>query len=470
MKIYKKGNYIYIVDETSNLLKSDHSSQVKITKSTVNDSDYTIQSDDLGIIDVNFSEIKDESGIAYTSQSYFDEWYSNNTGFNTAMGGSIANTLKFVSKKSDFPIPISGVITLEDNVTYYVTAIVDLLGDRIVAGQNSVILGASSENCYLKSTGLNSSTALITGNYSLPIRNISFTHGKVFDLDGDGTTTALDWFGVNFVDCATVGTIKDFSNFIMGDSAFLNSAGLTFDGTIGTIGMSNCLFDGRSSSTSIILPNTLTISRRFRIIYSSFITLSGETSINVDANSTIGNERYILDTVNFSGGGTYISGVDQTSNKSLFVNCVGITNTAVNGQLYMRDNATATTISNTTSFFKVAGTTLASDDNAKYLHSNNRLTNDASIARKYLIQCVLSFTSGSTHVCEFGFYDSKIGAVRTPSRTKATSNAGGRAENVSFACVVSHIQGDFLEIHCRNITSAQTITVTDMNFVITEIK
>lgn len=470
MKVYKKGNYIYIVNESNGLLKSDHSSQVKVTKSTVNATGYTIQSDDLGIIDIDFSEIKDEAGVSYSSQSYFDDWYSTNTGFNTAMGGSIANTLKFVSKKSDFPIPISGVITLEDNVTYYVTAIVDLLGDRIVAGQNSVILGASSENCYLKSTGLNSSTALITGNYSLPIRNISFTHGKVFDLDGDGVTTALDWFGVNFVDCATVGTIKDFSNFIMGDSAFLNSAGLTFDGTIGTIGMNNCLFDGANASTIITLPSTLTVSRRFRITYSSFITLSGETSINVSSSAVIVNERYILDTVNFSGGGTYISGVDQTSNKSLFVNCVGITNTAVNGQLYMRDNATATTISNTTSFFKIAGTTLASDDNAKYLHSNNRLTNDATITRKYLIQCVLSFTSGSTHVCEFGFYDSKLGAVRTPSKTKATSNAGGRAENVSFACVVSHTQGDYLEIHCRNITSAQTITVTDMNFVITEIK
>jgi len=391
--------------------------------------------------------------------------------FISAIGGGITNdNFIFVNTPSDLPTAVSNVITLLANVTYYFTTTVDLLGDRIVCGANTVILGASSENCVLKSTGLSSSTALITSNYSLPIRNITFTHGTVLNLDGDGTTTALDWFGVNFTDCATVGTIKDYTNFIMGDSAFLNSANLTLDGTIGTVGFSNTLFDGRTSSTTIIVAATANITRRFRIIYSSFVCLSGETALNVSSSATISDERYILDTVNFSGGGTYLTGVTETSNKALYSGCVGITNTAVNGQLYMQGNATATVVSATNTFYKVLGTTTASADNAKYTMTNNRLTNNANISRKYLIQCVLSFTSGATHVCEFGFYDSKLGAIRTPSRTKSTANTGGRAENVSFACVVSHSNGDYLEIHCANNTSSQNITVSDMNFLITEIK
>ena len=115
----------------------------------------------------------------------------------------------FVGTKVDFPEAVAGVITLANDVTYYITGLVDLTGDRIVAGQNTTILGASSENCILKSTGLSSSTALITSVYSLPMRNITITHGTALNLDGDATTTALDWFGVNFTDCATVGTIKD---------------------------------------------------------------------------------------------------------------------------------------------------------------------------------------------------------------------------------------------------------------------
>ncbi|MFN5416005.1 MAG: hypothetical protein ACK5B9_03040 [Flavobacteriia bacterium] len=359
-------------------------------------------------------------------------------------------------------------ITLKDNVTYFITDVVDLNGYRLICGENTTIIGGSSENCRLKSTGL--TDALITSNYSLPLRNITIQAALALDLQGDGVTTALDWFGVNFTDCAVVGTIKNYSNFIMQDSAFLNSGGLTFDGTIGTIGTTQCLFDCNSSNTVFILPATLTVTRRFRITYSSFVVLSGETGINVNASATIPTESYILDTVNFAGGGTYLSGLNHTSNDSLFINCVNITNTAVNGQLYMQGNATTTTVSATNTFYKVAGTTTASADNSKFSHSNNRLTCDATISRKYLIQCILSFSSGNGNVCEFGFFDSQLNAIRTPSRTKATANTSGRAENVTFACVVNMRANDYLEIHCANTSASTNILVDNMNFVVTEIK
>ena len=362
-----------------------------------------------------------------------------------------------------------GVITLYDNITYFITGEIDLFGSRLVCGENTTIIGGSSENCRIKSTGLVGS-ALITSIYSLPLRNITIEADIALDLQGDGITTALDWFGVNFTDCNTVGTIKDYSNFIMADSAFLNSGGLTFDGTIGTVGISQCLFNCNASNTAFILPSTLTLTRRLRIIYSSFIVLAGETGINVDASATIPTESYILDTVNFSGGGTYIAGLDYTSNDALFINCTNITNTAANGQLYMQSNATATTISDTVTFVKVSGTTTASSDNSKFTHSNNRLTCDAVISRKYLIQCTLSFTSGNNNVCEFGFYDSQLLSVRTPSRTKSTANAAGRAESITFNCVLNMDMNDYLEIWCRNTTAANNITVDQLNFVITEIK
>jgi hypothetical protein len=425
---------------------------------------YNIRSTDVTTLDVTDSLYLDDENSDVTKKISYANFLS-------LIGLGITNgNFIFVNSISDLPTPVSTVYTLLANVTYYFTDTIDLVGGRIVCGANTVILGASSENCLLTSTGLNSSTALITSVYSLPIRNITFTHGTVFDLDGDATTTALDWHGVNFLDCATVGTIKDYTNVIIESSAFLNSANLTLDGTIGTVGFNGTLFDGRTSSTTIIVASTANITRRFRIIYSSFVCLSGETGINVSSSATIADERYILDTVNFSGGGTYLSGVSETSNKSLFSGCVGITNTAVNGQLYMQNNATATVVSATNTFYKVLGTTTASADNSKYTHTNNRLTNAANVSRKYLIHCSLSFNAGSNNVCEFGFYDSKLAAVRTPSRTNATANGSGRAESVSFSCVVSHIQGDYLEIHCANTSATTNITVTDLNFIITEIK
>ena len=465
IQVYKRGNYLILLPDGQTDDIEFHASDVRITKDQ--DNKYYFRAGDRELYTgILAADIEDENGSAYSD---FDSWRYANTGFSTAAGGSAASDFVFVASLYDLPVPVSGVITLEDEKTYFFIAEVDLLGNRLVCGVNTTILGGSSENCRIKSTGL-TGTALITSNYSLPIRNITIEADVALNLDGDGVTTALDWFGVNFTDCNTIGTIKDYSNFIMQDSAFLNSGGLTFDGTIGTIAATQCLFDVNGTNTAFILPATLTVTRRFRITYSSFIVTSGQTGINVSASATIPTESYILDTVNFTGGGTYLSGVNHTSNDALFINCTNITNTAVNGQLYMQGNATATTVTNTTSFFKVAGTTSPSADNSKFSHSNNRLTCDAIISRKYLIQCSLSASAGTNHALEFGFFDSQLNAVRTPSRTKVTSNGSGRVESVTFMCVVTMTNGNYLEIHARNNSSATNIIVEQLNFTITEIK
>lgn len=383
-------------------------------------------------------------------------------------GGLQDGSVVFVSSKSDLPTPSGGVITLAANVTYFFTSVVDLTGDRLVCGDNTTIIGGSSENCRIKSTGLVS--ALITSIYSLPMRNITIEADVALDLDGDGVTTALDWDGVNFTNCPDVGVIQNYANFTMFNGAFLDSGGLTFTGTFGTIAFSQCLFDCVSGNQLLILNSALTVSRRFRIIYSSFIVEAGEVGIDVNVSATIPTESYILDTVNFSGGGTYLSGVGVTSNDALFINCVGIVNSAVNGQLYMQNNATATTVAATNTFYKVAGTTTASADNSKFSHSDNRLTCDATISRKYLIQANLAFSAGNGNVCEFGFYDSQLSAIRTPSRTKSTANAAGRAEGINLFCVLEMSSGDYLEVHAANTSATTNITVEQMNFVITEIK
>ena len=175
--------------------------------------------------------------------------------------------IQFINSIDDFPAAISSVITLLSNVTYFICSEIDLVGSRLVGGQNTTIIGGSSENCRLKSTGLSGSTALITSEWSLPIRNITIEHGTAISLDATANANqALDWFGVNFTDCAIIGTAKNYNNFVMNDSAFLNSQGLTFDGSFGTIAFGNTLFDNRASGTVITLPATATITRRFRII------------------------------------------------------------------------------------------------------------------------------------------------------------------------------------------------------------
>lgn len=72
----------------------------------------------------------------------------------------------------------------------------------------------------------------------------------------------------------------------------------------------------------------------------------------------------------------------------------------------------------------------------------------------------------------FGIYDSTwncTGGIRQPSKTTTTTNSGGRNENISIMCITKMETGDYIEVHCANITNTNNITVTDLNFIVTQL-
>ena len=232
--------------------------------------------------------------------------------------------------------------------------------------------------------------------------------------------------------------------------------------------MSNCLFDCATGSTALILPSTLTVSRRFRVIYSSFIALSGETAISVDASATISSERYILDTVNFSGGGTYTSGVTYTDNKALFVNCVGITNTSTKGFMYMLNNTTDTTIgvSNVNTWVKATGTT-TSGTNSKFTHTTNRLTYNGAFTNSFLVTVNATVRSGGTNqLISIGV--AKNGTTAPESEGIIRTTTSNVEHGGSTQAVVELVANDYVELYVRN-TSSTDIRVTDFNFNVVKI-
>jgi hypothetical protein len=372
----------------------------------------------------------------------------------------------FVNSKTDFPAAVSGVITLADNVTYFITKTIDLAGDRLVGGVNTTILGGSSENCILKSTGLSASTALITSIYSLPMRNLTITHGTALNLNGSTPTSALDWFGVNFTDCANVGLIANYSNFIMSDCALLNSANMTFDGTIGTVGFVNCLFSGLAAQTTLNFPATLTITRRIRCIYSSFVAFGAGTAINVNASAVIPVESYILDTVNFSGGATYTGGITYTDNKAFFSNCKGIVNSSAIGQMYYTNNTTPNTIATTNVFEKILGATTDSSINQKFSHTNNRLTYTGALARSFKVTSFVSANSVSTNNVTILVRIYKNGVAIPESEAQASTSATGRNESFPSQAIIEMVQNDYVEIFIANTSNANNLLVTELNVVI----
>jgi hypothetical protein len=393
------------------------------------------------------------------------------TGSTNLIGGvNVHDKYYFVNSLQDLPAPVGNTIVLGDNLTYFFTTTVDLNGNRLVCGQNTTILGASSENSRIKSTGL-TGQPLISSSYSIPMRGITIEADIALELKASGSTQALDWFGVNFTNCPTVGVIKDYSNVIMTDCAFLESANCTFDGTINTVGFVTCLFNGRSGQTIMSVSPTGSIARRFRPIYSSFIALAGETALNVPTGSIANAEGYILDTCNFSGGGTYLSGSNTGSLKSLFVNNIGITNTTNTGHYYMINNTTNTTIGipNVNVYVKAAGTTTIGVGNSpKWVgNGSNRTDYSGSIAQDFKFSAVGTVqTSATNQVISVAM--AKNGVVQTETEVTVRTAVSNQPYPFAIQDLTPIAFGDYVEVFVAN-TNSTDVRVGDLNVIIDKI-
>ena len=386
----------------------------------------------------------------------------------------VPSNLVYVASRFDFPASVSGVITLEDFTTYLITDEVDLGGDRIVInGSNTTLLGTSSETSFLTSTGISTTfptNYLIESDYTLPIRHITFKDvplGIGINTSGSGAQPiALDWTGVNFSGTSISLTCGDIDNFIFSKGAILSSGGFVFEGDVGTIGIDNSLFVGTGGAYDLIeLTSSANVTRRFRTIYSSFVAFGSTVAINVSTSSSIPVDSYILDTCNFSGGGTYLQGIGQfyTDNEPRFVNCKGITNTAEIANYTMLNNSTATVISAVNTPTKVLGTTTANAINQKFTHSNNRATYSGELVKDFQITAVASLFGSSNRV--IGMYVAKNGSVITTSEMYATTSGSGRAESVTVQTITELVNGDYLEIWIENSTDSTNVTVEYLNFI-----
>lgn len=139
------------------------------------------------------------------------------------------------------------------------------------------------------------------------------------------------------------------------------------------------------------------------------------------------------------------------------------------GQMYMHNNATATTIANTTTFVKVAGTTTAGSLNNQYTHTSGRLTNAATYRRKFKVSVTGTLIGKQGDYIEIGVYDSTLGTVQTESQMQIHVHQGIDPILFCTDTIVNHGIGDYVEVHVRDITTVHNITVKHLNVVVTEI-
>jgi len=385
--------------------------------------------------------------------------------FKRAITGLSPDNIVFVGNRYDFPKAVSGVITLADNVTYIITSDVDLGGDRIVAGDTSSIVGFGANVSRLTSTGL-TGAAIITSSYTVSLRFVEL-YGVDEGINFSGAPgDFIDWIGVNFLNIPTIGLIENYDNAIFINLGFINSANLTFDGTIGTIGFGDTIFSGRAGETTVIIPATATITRRFRAKFCAFVTPATGTGVDFSASASVPDEAYIYFECSFGGAGTPLSGLQNDDNKSKFTGNTGIDNSRYFANYYMTNNATPTPVVVNVST-KALGTTTANPINEKFSHSNNRATYTGAITRVFEVEAWAALASNNNNVLRL--YIAKNGTAITTSFGEATANAGGRAEGIVTASVVELEQNDYIEVFVSNETGSNNITDINLNVIVSEL-
>lgn len=384
------------------------------------------------------------------------------------LGTGAYTNYRVISDADNFPDPVNNVITLEPNTAYLIAGTVDLMGARIVGQPNTTLFGLSPELSIIKSTGFNDANgAFLVTNYTFPMNYIAFHDfgaEQILDIDGDGNEAALDWYGINFLNCSNIGIVKNVNNSITHTMGYLNSSGLVYDGTIGTVSIESTIFTPAAGGSAVTLAATANITRRFRIIYSSFVVNSGETGINVDASATLPDEGYILVYCNFSGAGTYLNGIDYTSNKARFESNRGIINTSTVGHCYFVNNATTTTVTTSGTYYKVAGTTLEGTINNKFSHSVNRLTFTGTYAGYFEATASLSVATSINTNFSFRLAKNGITGESGEITIRQQTNVGYSAALVQDVFQLN--TGDYIEVWVTASQNNSTPLISDLNLLI----
>jgi hypothetical protein len=388
------------------------------------------------------------------------------------------NNIVYIAEDlSNLNTPINNTIFLDADKTYIVTTHIDLMGNRLETTGVCNLFGTSSETASITSTGLGVGVPLINSEYTIVLESLTIKNvDTAIAIDGSTNLVALDWRNVIFENVSNVGVINTCDNFILDTGAFLGAQGLKFTGTIGTVGMNNSLFRGLGSSGNIIeLDANCIITRRFRIIYSSVVAFGTTIGIDVNASATIPVEAYILDTVNFSGGSTYLVGVDHTSTKALFINCVGITNVRSIGAMYMKNNAIETVIPNVNDRVPMAGVTQVNGINQRFSHdlANNALEYTGILSQTFHITATFTIAPASNNQ-KYGIYlgVNRGGAIDpnadriSESEVYINTPQSGRADAAAVQALVTLNEGDKVYMILQNVTSSANVTVEFLNMII----
>ena len=374
-----------------------------------------------------------------------------------ATGITVASNIVIVNTMSDFPTASSGVITLEDDTAYLVSA--DLYtSDRFVAGDNCVVYGADSAVSAIAYTGTGTMFTSTTDSFKITLLSLTATNGQLFDVSTAASTGVFQLINVTIPSCDVLGTATNMKALQFTDisAQSIVSDGIAFSGDIGVVMGNSNLFAITAGSVFDLGTATINSGFSLNVTYSNVSAgaffLSGLADSGNFATGTIGT----LSNCNIKGAGTALSGIAESDALWEFSANNGIPD-SINSLLTVHGAGTLTIAASNTPVI-IGATWTASHLSRFTATAGGRFTYIGKGAHINLSATVTADLASGVDDCTFYFY--KNGDQEASSAVVREFDAGDPG-NIGMLWQVDLATDDYIELWAENNDTSVNILIVN---------
>ena len=375
---------------------------------------------------------------------------------------SLSNNTRIISSLSDFPTPVAGVITLQDNINYFLTADIST-SNRFVLGTNTVVSAADSFNTTLTYTGTSDMFTFSNGLAGIKEIAINCATGTFLNTAAVATgNLLLRW--ILLYQVKNLGSLNSPATGIY--NVFIQShTGQGF--TVGAVA------NRRLNIDSFTVQSTTNATSIFADLGTATFTSLNIANVNI-ANSVVGQKflkgaasgaNLVAGVIGFISHNTITGGMIGLDTVTVndagwdFQNNNKISNTRPVALTYLSSSAT-TAISTVNTPVVVNGSFTAAEASLFTTNVNGRITYNGVRQHNSDITASITFKSASgTH--DFTFYTAKNGVVISGSGVMQEVTATTTA-NVSLIWDLPLNTNDYVEIWVENNDNSNNVTIENI--------
>ena len=260
--------------------------------------------------------------------SFFIETNTGNIYSASSSNWTLPTNTKTIKSVSDFPTPVSNVITLQDSIAYFISGMVDIGNNQIKVGIRNTFVGTNRSADILTSSTATGIMISIPSGKNLRCFNLTMSCplGTLVDVKKSSLSFVESTIGATKI----MGNIDSCVSFTARTSLFINAAttgGFTFTGTS----------TGDFTVFSSVLTNNVGTLFNFgtaffhSILFTAnpIICNTGQTIISGTTGGANVTSNFVIQGNTYSGTGTFVSTVTPTDANVTFDGNIGTTNTAV---------------------------------------------------------------------------------------------------------------------------------------------